>query len=185
MRLAPLGSDEASRELSDSLAATATTLSELPGFLRLMAKSPAALKAYVLADDALVHGQITPRERELIALLVGEINGCRYSLSAHQALAQGLGLSDEEIRLARQASAVDARTTALLHFVQTVVLQRGDISEEDFRAVRQAGISDAQLIETLAHIALNIFTDYFNTVAQTQTDFPLLQPGAAPTADAG
>jgi len=92
MRLAPIENDQVSRELSASLGETATTFTGLPNFLRVLANAPAALKAYVLADAALGHGQTTPRERELIALLVAEINGCSYSLLAHCELAKNIGV---------------------------------------------------------------------------------------------
>jgi uncharacterized peroxidase-related enzyme len=181
MRLAPIEHDQASRELSASLDEAATTFSELPNSLRVLANAPAALKAYVLADTALANGQITPRQRELIALLVAEINGCSYSLSAHRDQAKNLGLCEDEIRLARQATAAEAATAALLRFTQAVVIQRGDISDEDFRAVRSAGFSDRQIIEIVANIALNIFTNYFNTVARTEIDFPLNRHLQAPS----
>ena len=66
----------------------------------------------------------------------------------------------------------------MLRFTRAVVLQRGDISDEDFQALGKAGFTAAQMIEIVANIALNIFSNYFNSVAKTEVDFPLLQPGA-------
>ena len=76
------------------------------------------------------------------------------------------------------ATAADPKAKTMLRFTQAVVLQRGDISDEDFRALGKAGFTDAQIIEIVANIALNIFSNYFNSVAKTEVDFPLLQPGA-------
>jgi uncharacterized peroxidase-related enzyme len=174
--LAPITGDQTFRELKQSLEETSTQLEELPNFIRVLAHSPAALKAYTLVDKALANGQITPRQREQIALAVAEINSCSYSLSAHYVLGQSLGLSEEEIRLARKATASDPQTKAMLRFTQAVVLQRGEISHDEFQMLRAAGFTDAQIIEILAGIGLNIFTNYFNTVAKTQTDFPLIAP---------
>src|ERR1035438_9903252 len=67
-------------------------------FLHLLANSPAALNAYVACAAALSQGQLTPHQRELLALAIAEINGARYCLSAHYAMARKLGLSHEEIR---------------------------------------------------------------------------------------
>ena len=36
----------------------------------------------------------------------------------------------------------------------------------------QAGYSDAEITEIVSHVALNIFTNYFNHVARTEVDFP-------------
>ncbi len=146
-------------------------------FLHLLANSPAALKAYAAAAGALAQGQLTPRQRELLALAVAEINGARYCLSAHYAVARKLGLDDAEIRSARRAASADPQTHAMLRFAQAVALQRGELGDADFQSLRQAGFGDALIVEIVSNIALNIFTNYFNSVARTEVDFPLLKPG--------
>ena len=159
---------------------SAVTTPPLPdcNFLHLLANSPAALDAYVACAGALAQGQLTPRQRELLALTIAEINGARYCLSAHYALARKLGLDDDEIRAARRAASADLQTHAMLRFAQSVALQRGDISDADFQSLRQAGFTDALIAEIVSHIALNIFTNYFNSIARTEIDFPVLKPGA-------
>ena len=147
-------------------------------FLHLLANSPAALNAYVACAAALSQGQLTPRERELLALAIAEINGAKYCLSAHYALARKLGLSHEEIRAARRAASSDPHTHAMLRFAQAVTLQRGELSDVDFQSLRDAGFTDSLIAEIVSNIALNIFTNYFNSVARTEVDFPLLKPGA-------
>ena len=147
-------------------------------FLHLLANSPAALKAYAACADALSHGQLTPRHRELLALTVAEINGAKYCLSAHYALARKLGLGEAEIRAARRAVSADPQTHAMLRFAQSVALQRGEISDADFQSLRLAGFTDSLVAEIVSNIALNIFTNYFNSVARTDVDFPVLKPGA-------
>lgn len=147
-------------------------------FLHLLANSPAALDAYAACVEALSQGQLTPRHRELLALTVAEINGARYCLSAHDALARKLGLDENEIRAARRATSADRQTHAMLRFAQSVALQRGELSDADFQSLRQAGFTDALIAEIISHIALNIFTNYFNSIARTDIDFPLLKPGA-------
>ena len=147
-------------------------------FLHLLANSPAALNAYVACTGALSQGQLTPKQRELLALAIAEINGARYCLSAHYALARKLGLDDDEIRAARRATSADPQTHAMLRFAQAVALQRGELSDADFQSLRQAGFTDALIAEIISHIALNIFTNYFNSIARTEIDFPLLKPGA-------
>src|SRR5664279_4050185 len=67
-------------------------------FLHLLANSPAALNAYLASTGALSQGQLTPQQRELLALAIAEINGARYCLFAHYAAARKLGLDDKEIR---------------------------------------------------------------------------------------
>ena len=151
-------------------------------FLHILANSPAALNAYAACVGALAQGQLTPRHRELLALTVSEINGARYCLSAHYALARELGLDEAEIRAARRAVSAEPQTHAMLRFAHSVALQRGEISDADFQTRRLAGFTDSLVAEIVSNIALNIFTNYFNSFARTDVDFPVLKPGAdAPT----
>jgi uncharacterized peroxidase-related enzyme len=153
-------------------------LKEVPNFLHLLANSPASLRAYIRADAALVRGQLTPRQRQQVALAVAEINCSSYSLSAHYDTGKSLGSTHHEMQSARNAIAADPKAETMLRFTQAVVLQRGEVSDDEFQALRKAGFTDAQIVEIVANIALNIFSNYFNSVAKTAVDFPLLRPGA-------
>jgi len=177
-RLTPIQTNGSTSELKPSLKNSRLKLDEAPRFMQVLANSPASLQAYLRADAALVRGQLTPRQRQEVALAVAEINGSSYSLSAHYDAGKSLGLTKQEMRLARNATAVDPKADAMLRFTQAVVLQRGEISDDDFQALGKAGFTDAQIVEIVANIALNIFCNYFNSVAKTEVDFPLLQPGA-------
>jgi uncharacterized peroxidase-related enzyme len=177
-RFTPIESNGTTSELKRSLKNSRLKLDEAPRFLQVLANSPAALRAYLRADAALVRGQLTPRQRQQVALAVAEINGSSYSLSAHYDTGKSLGLTHHEMGLARNATAADPKAETMLRFTRAVVLQRGEISDEDFQALGKAGFTDAQIIEIVANIALNIFSNYFNSVARTEVDFPLLQPGA-------
>src|SRR5258708_5545691 len=176
-RLTTIQTNGNTSELKRSLKTSHLKLTEAPRFLQVMANSPASLRAYIRADAALVRGQLTPRQREQVALAVAEINGSSYSLSAHYDTGKRFGLTHHEMQLARNATATDPKAETMLRFTQAVVLQRGDISDEDFQALRKAGFTDAQIVEIVANIALNIFSNYFNNVAQTEVDFPVLKPG--------
>ncbi|HVM49136.1 MAG TPA: carboxymuconolactone decarboxylase family protein [Candidatus Acidoferrum sp.] len=145
-------------------------------FLHLLANSAAATKAYFACQSALAGGLLTPRQREMLALAVAEINGSKYCLAAHGALARKAGLSAQDIRLARKAAAADPQEDAMLRFAQAVTLQRGDVSDADFQTLKGARFTDAQVAEIVAHIALNILTNYFNVLARTELDFAPLKP---------
>src|SRR6266704_2657187 len=176
-RFTPIQTNGATSGLKRGLKNSHLKLGKTPNFLQVMANSPASLRAYIRADAALVRGQLTPRQREQVALAVAEINGCAYSLSAHYDAGKSLGLTHHEMQLARNATAADTKAETMLRFTQAVVLQRGEISDDDFQALRKAGFADGQIIEIVANIALNIFSNYFNSVAKMEVDFPLLQPG--------
>jgi len=73
-----------------------------------------------------------------------------------------------------QGRSDDSHTQAALTFVKTVVENRGRLSDADLRAIRDAGFSEAEIVEMIAHVGMNIFTNYFNHIADTEVDFPLV-----------
>jgi alkylhydroperoxidase family enzyme len=150
---------------------------EFPNFLRILAHSPATLKACLNFNNALDHGLLAPQVRVRIALLMVELNCCRYSLSIYGEEGRRVGLSEEEIRQARQAKAGDPVGTAVLRFTLDFVLQRGRISPKELAALKSAGFSDAHVVEIIANIAENMFVNYFNISMATPVDFRLVSPG--------
>jgi alkylhydroperoxidase family enzyme len=74
----------------------------------------------------------------------------------------------------RPAKANDARLAATLVFARTITEKRGRVSDEDVAAVRRAGLSDAEILDVVANIALTTFTNYLNEVAKTEIDFPVV-----------
>ena len=143
-----------------------------PNMMKTMARSPAVLEGYLALNSALARGALGPGFREQLALTVAQANGCDYCLSAHTALGQAAGLGAEELSAARRGTAPDLKAEAGLKFAQEVVRHRGQIPDESLARVRRAGYNDAEIAEIIAHVALNIFTNYFNVVAQTEVDFP-------------
>ncbi len=144
----------------------------VPNLMRTLGQSPAALEAYLGFSGTLATGVLPGNVREQIALAVAETNACDYCLAAHSLLGKGAGLTADAIIDARRISAADAKTDAILKFAAAVVESRGLVSDAAVAAVRAAGASDAEIIETVAHVALNILTNYTNHVAQTVVDFP-------------
>lgn len=139
----------------------------VPNLIRTLAQSPAALDAYLKFSGALSQGALVPADRERIALGVAQANRCAYCLSAHSLISKGAGLSPESIAAARQGEG-----NAVAVFARQVTEKRGAISHEDLQAARAAGLGDAQLVEIVAGVALNVLTNYINNVAQTEIDFP-------------
>jgi uncharacterized peroxidase-related enzyme len=144
----------------------------VPNLIATMANSPAVANAYLGFSQSLSTGTLPARLREQLALVVGETNGCEYCVAAHTTLGKNAGLSEGETCDARRAVAADHKERAALEFARTIVADRGDVSDDDVHAVRQAGYSDGEIGEIVANVALNIFTNYFNHVAGTEVDFP-------------
>jgi len=144
----------------------------VPNLFRVLANAPAALEGLMSLGAALAGGSLDEKTREQLALTIAESNLCGYCLSAHTAMAAKIGLKQAEINDAIHASAVDARTDALLKLARNIVVQRGEISDSDLQRARAAGLSDGEIIETVANVALNIFNNYVSHAARIPIDFP-------------
>ncbi len=168
---------EATGKAKQLLEGVQAKLGITPNLMRGLANAPAALEGYLSFSGALSHGVLNAKFREQLALTVAQANSCEYCLAAHTAIGGMTGLSAEEIAKSRAAHSGDEKQNAGLGFAQKLVVSRGQVSDEELAAVRAAGYSEAEIVEVIAHVALNIFTNYFNHVAQTVVDFPAVDVG--------
>ena len=130
------------------------------------------LRSYLQLSAAVGKGTLPARLREQIALAVAQANECDYCLAAHFAVGRMVGLTAEQIRDSRLGTAVDPKADALIRFALKVVEARGAVGDDDLAAVRSAGFDDAAIAEVVANVALHVFTNYFNRLAETDLDFP-------------
>jgi uncharacterized peroxidase-related enzyme len=168
---------EASR---GSLEAVDKALGSVPNMFRVISNSPQTLEGYLNLNGALGKGSLDARTRERIALAVAEINGCRYCLAAHSYLGTHLaGLSVAEIEASRRGTSGDAKAAVAVGFAARIANNRGKVSDSDLQAVRDAGYSDAEIVEIVGHVAVNTLTNYVNEVLGTEVDFPTVDTLAA------
>ncbi len=171
-RITAINPTEATGRPKQLLDGVQAKLGITPNLMKTLATAPAALEGYLNFGAALGTGVLSAKFREQIAIAVAQANSCEYCLSAHSAIGKMVGLTPEEIAASRESHAASANLDAGLRFAQTVVVQRGEVSDSDMAAVRQAGYTDGEITEIVANVAINIFTNYFNHVAQTVVDFP-------------
>jgi len=162
---------EASKPVLD---AVHKQLGVVPNLFRLIANSPNVLGGYVGFSGAL-NKTLDVKTRERIALAVAQVNACDYCLSAHTYLATNLAkMSPEEIALNRKGASGDQKANAAVSFAAKVTQARGHVSDADIAEVRAAGFEDAQIVEIVALVAENCFTNFLNEVAKTDIDFPVV-----------
>jgi len=180
-RIATPNSIETSPETAQPLLqAVKKQLGIVPNMFRMVANSPAALEGYLGLNGALAKGSLEAPTRERIALAVAEINGCDYCLSAHSYLGKHIGkLSDAEMAANRSGGSTDPRAEAAVRFAVKLVETRGHVDDAAIQAVKQAGYTEAQIVEIVLHVALNTLTNYVNVVAETEIDFPVVRAAAA------
>lgn len=162
------------------LGAVNKQLGSVPNLFRVLGNSPAALEGYLGLSGALNKGALDAKTRARIAIRVAELNGCTYCLSAHTYLGKQLNkLDDAELAANREGHSSDQSAEAALQLASEIVRARGHIPDSALAAARAAGLDDAQLIEVVLHVALNTLTNYVNTVAATEVDFPPVAAAAA------
>ncbi|OWQ87403.1 carboxymuconolactone decarboxylase family protein [Roseateles terrae] len=143
-----------------------------PAMFRAVANSPAALKSLWGSFGALGGGVIPAKLGEQIAVAVADRNRCEYCLAAHTMLGRKAGATAEEMSAAQAGQSDDPKTAAALRFALKLVNDRGDVGDEDIHALREVGFDDEAIVEILAHVALNLFTNYVNVAFQVPVDFP-------------
>ena len=174
-RLHPVDPATSEGKAKTLLDAVKAGLGATPNMFRLLAASPATLEAYLSYNRALSHGALPAKIREQIALVAAETNGCDYCASAHTALGKHAGLSQDDINHALEGRASDPKADAAVRFAKLLLEKRGHISDSDFNQVKQAGLSEAEIGEIVAHVAINVFTNYFNIAVETEIDFPVIR----------
>lgn len=153
------------------------TFGRVPNLFRVLGNAPVALEGYLNFNRALAVGCLDAPTREQIALTVSASNLCTYCMSAHTDGARSIGLTDQNITDAIRATATPARNDAILKLARVIVVQRGEIGDSDLERARGAGLTDQEIVEIVANVVLNIFTNYINHVARTIVDFPVVKPG--------
>lgn len=142
-------------------------------YLGIGSNSPVALEAALNLDGALRKSSLSAKEIEVVKLAVSQDAGCDYCLAAHTLMGGKAGLSSDAIIGVRHGQpSGDARLDALASFVHSVVTTSGDVAGNVVIAVKQAGYSDAQIVDTLLAITAITFTNLFNRVNVTEIDFP-------------
>lgn len=178
-RINPVNTETADPKARALLEGVQKSLGMTPNLMKALANSPASLGAYLGFGQSLAAGSLGAKLREQVAVAVAGANSCEYCASAHTALAKGQSVDDAELALNLEGESADERTNAALQFATAIVRKRGWVTDDDLIAVRSAGFSEGEVVELVAVVAINTFTNYFNHVAQTQVDFPLVAVNAA------
>ena len=180
-RIQPVQPTQANEKSKQLLEGVQRGLGMVPNMMKTFAHSSAALAGYLNFNQAL-SSALTPALREQISLAVAGVNQCDYCASAHTLLGANTGLANDELAANLSGESSDDKTQAALTFARAVVEQQGKVTDGDLMLIKAAGYSDAEIVEIVAVVALNIFTNYFNHVADTEIDFPKVETTGVVTA---
>lgn len=171
-RIAPVDPRTAPAPAKALLDTVQAQLGSTPNFIRVLATSPKALEGFLGLYGAAAGFSLDKATQERIALAVAEGNACQYCVSAHTAIGRLAGLSSEEMLLNRRGGSGDAKAAAVVTFARALNENAGAVNTAEFEAARSAGLTDGEIVEVVAVVALNFFTNILGKSARVDIDFP-------------
>lgn len=181
-RIQPLDIENAPEKSRALLEAVQKKVGFAPNLYRSLAHAPSVLEGFLGFGQSLNAGTLPAKLREQIALAIAGANTCDYCASAHTAIGSNLGLPADELAANLRGESNDPATHAALQFALAVNTREGFVTDEQIQTLREAGYDEGQIVEVFAQTIANIFTNYFNHLAQTDIDFPLVKSGEAAAA---
>ncbi len=172
--------EHANAEQKELYAAIQGQLGMVPNFLKIFANSPAALRAFLGLHGIANEGSLDPKTRERIALGLAEQNACEYCVSAHTAIGRKAGLSHDEIEANRAGGSQDAKAAIAVKFARSLAENNGAVSTAELLEIRAAGYDDAEIVEIITHVGMNVLTNILGKASRVEIDFPKIELNTAP-----
>ena len=143
----------------------------VPNLYATFAHSATALGTYLALQNA--KSSLNARQREMINLVVSQVNDCEYCLAAHSAVGKMVGFTDAQILEIRHGRATfDPKLDALARFVREVTEKRGHVEAAATEAFLEAGWTEGSLVDVMVVIGDKIVSNYLHGVTKVPVDFP-------------
>lgn len=171
-RIRTVTDDNANEAQLALLNAVKAKLGMVPNFLRVFANSPAALEAFLGLHEIAGSGELDEQTRERIAVSLAQENSCEYCLSAHSAIGRKAGLDNEEIYANRQGTSQNDKAAVAVKLARSLSSNVGDITTAEINEARDAGFSEAEIVEIITHVGMNLLTNVLAKASHVDIDFP-------------
>lgn len=166
--------EDAPEQSRDELQALKQQFGKVINIHGAMASSPVVLQSYVALQQVIGdYGTFDGATREAIALAVGNVDECSYCQSAHTMGGKAAGLTEEQtVSIRNNQVDFDPKLAALLEVAREATGHKGNVQDATWQAALDAGWTPEELTELSVHVSLNLFTNYFNHMVQTELDLP-------------
>jgi AhpD family alkylhydroperoxidase len=152
-----------------------SSLGTVPNLFATMALSEHALGNYLALQNA--RSSITGKAREIVNLVVSQVNGCEYCLAAHTMIGKMNGLTSEQVLEVRGGHAsFDAKFDALARLVKNMTINRGHPDETLVDAFFAAGWTKENLVDVIVVIGDKFVTNFLHGTTHVPVDFPAAPP---------
>lgn len=146
-------------------------LGMVPNLYATLAHSENALGTYLTLQGA--KSSINGRSREVVNLVVSQVNNCEYCLAAHSAIGKMVGFTEAQVLEIRSgAVSFDARLDALAKLTKNIALNRGHADSAVVDAFFTAGWNEENLVDTIVTIGDKTITNYLHGTTKVPVDFP-------------
>ena len=150
-------------------------LGMVPNLYATLAHSEHALGNYLALQNA--KSSLSGKAREVVNLVVSQVNNCEYCLAAHTVIGRMQGFSDEQlIEIRRGLASFDPRLDALARLVRSIASERGHADPALVQAFFDAGWTEGNLVDAIVVIGDKTVTNYLHATTKVPVDFPPAPP---------
>ena len=149
----------------------------VPNLYATIAYSENGLAKYLAFQNAKT--SLNNKEKEAVNLVVSELNGCHYCLSAHTVIGGMNGFSADEIQELRAGHSTNAKLDALVKLAAAVTENKGRVAPEVVDAFLAAGYNKGNLVDVVLQVSDKVAMNYLHNLTEVPIDFPVaaeLQP---------
>jgi uncharacterized peroxidase-related enzyme len=158
----------ANQEIFDNLK---KSLGFVPNLYATIAYSGNGLSRFLAYQNA--RTSLNNREKEAVNLVVSQINGCVYCLSAHTAIGKLNGFNDEQILDLRQGKSENPKLNALVQLAADITNNKGRINEALLDEFYEQGYTNENLVDVILLISDKTVMNYLHNLTQIPVDFPV------------
>jgi len=143
----------------------------VPNLYATIAYSTNGLERFLAYQNAKT--SLNNKEKEAVNLIVSQVNGCVYCLSAHLVLGKMNGFSEEQLLDIRHGRSADSKLNALVSLAADITETRGNARSENVEAFFAAGYTNENLVDLILQVSDKTAMNYLHNLTQIPVDFPL------------
>lgn len=175
-RLAVNTVETAPEKAKERIAAVEKANGFIPNLIGVLSNSPQALEMYQEVGKMNSRNSLTPEEIEVVQITAAAHNGCDFCVAGHTKVGTKLKMPETILNALRDRTTIDDNTKyqALAQFVMQLMDKRGQVSDQELQAIKDAGYNDTNILDIVMGVALATLCNYANNVAKTDIN-PELQ----------
>ncbi|HEY4327810.1 MAG TPA: carboxymuconolactone decarboxylase family protein [Mucilaginibacter sp.] len=148
------------------------TIGSVPNLYAVYAHSENALGSYLALSNA--RTSLRAKEKEIVNLVVSQVNDCKYCLAAHTAISKKQGFTDEQILEIRRASiSFDSKFDTLAKLAKSIAENKGHADPQLVENFYAAGYNQGSLIDVVMVVGDKTITNYIYALTDIPIDFPI------------